>query len=121
MSTSADGIGGPVIPMAQEGAAGPLIAHGPGPGSHLQRRDSPAEAAPTLLRPTGVTDQSPGPVTLDIVNLSERTLYTKDIRPLPPEDPEDDQSSNRPQFSRLLGYPLDAASVLLFWLGQTSA
>src|SRR5262249_13767755 len=69
MSTSADRVGGPVMPTAQEGAAGPLTARGPGTGSVVQRRDSPAKAAPDLLRPAGVTDQSPGPLTPDVVNL----------------------------------------------------
>jgi hypothetical protein len=108
MSTSADRVGEPMTPIAQEAAAGPLIDQGPGHGSDVQRRGARAEATSALPPPAGVTDQSPGPLTPDVVYLGEPMLYTKDIR-----SPESlDPLENAGYLRRLL---LHAILVALVW------
>jgi hypothetical protein len=76
-----------VLAMAAEEAAGPLTGQDTGLGNDVQQRGSPAEEAPTLPRPTGITRQSPGPLTLDIVYPGEQMRYTKDMRSLESLDP----------------------------------
>jgi hypothetical protein len=87
MSTSADQVGGRKLPVAVENAAAPLTGQGSWLGNDVQGRGSPAEAAPALPRPTGVTGQSSGPLTPDIVYLGEQMLYVKDIQSIESPDP----------------------------------
>ena len=98
-----------MLPMAVEDAAGPLTGQGSELGNDLQQRGYPAEAAPTLLRPTGVTGESPGPLTLDVVYLGEQILRTKDIQSLESLDPLE----NADYFRRIL---IQAVIVALVWV-----
>jgi hypothetical protein len=109
MPKSADREGEPMISIAQEGTAGPLIGQDAGHGSDIQRLGSPAEAAPARLRSAGVADPSRGRLTPDVVLLGERMLYTKEIPSLESLDPLE----NAGYFRRIL---LHAVLVTLVWV-----
>jgi hypothetical protein len=95
--------------MAQEGLTDPPITQATEPGTAVQRRGSPAEAAPALLRPAVIVDQSSGPLLPDAGYLGERLPYKKDI----PSPESLDPLENAGYFRSIL---LHAILVTLVWV-----